>query len=72
MLFSAIQAIHFTETQFLMISLQRESTYWIKKVFAKTITAQVHDSNFVIFIFPENGDFFSVTVEYSEFLNSLT
>ena len=29
------------ETQFLLLSLQGESKYWIKKVFDKTIAAQV-------------------------------
>ena len=46
------------ETQFLLLSLQRESKYWIKKVFHKTIAAQVHGSNFVIFNFLENDTFF--------------
>ena len=60
------------ETQFLLISLQRESKYWVKKVFDKTIAAQVHVLNFVIFNFLENGDFFCNSVESTEFLNSLT
>ena len=60
------------EAQFLLISLQRESKYWIKKVFDKTIAAQVHGSNFVIFNFLENGDFFCYSIEYAEFLDSLT
>ena len=37
------------ETQFLLISLQEESKYWIKIFLYKTIADQVHGSNFVIF-----------------------
>ena len=56
-----ISLVNKVETQFLLISLQRESKYWIKKVFDKTIAVQVHGSNFVIFNFIENG-YFSVTL----------
>ena len=72
MLTPALNTDNKVETKFLFISLQRESKYWIKKVFDKTITAQVHGSNFVIFNFLENGDFFCNSVKSSEFLNSLT
>ena len=41
------------EIHFFLLSLQILSKYWIKKVFNKTISAQVHGSNFVIFNFPE-------------------
>ena len=51
------------ETQFLSLSLQRESKYWIKKVFNKTIAARVHGASFVIFNFLENDDFFWTSVE---------
>ena len=37
------------EAQILLLSLKRESKYWTKKVFDKTIAAQVHGSNFVFF-----------------------
>ena len=67
-----ISLVNKVETQFLLISLQRESKYWIKKVFDKTIAAQVHGSNFVIFNFLENSNFFCYSVESSEFLNRLT
>ena len=67
-----ISLVNKVEAQFLLISWQRESKYWIKKLFDKTIAAQVHGSNFVIFNFLENGDFFCNSVESSEFLNSLT
>ena len=53
-----ISPVNKVEAQFLLISLQKESKYWIKKVFDKTIAAQVHGSNLVIFNFLENGDFF--------------
>ena len=43
-----------------------------QKSFRQTIAAQVHGSNFVIFNFLENGDFSCNSVEYLEFLNSLT
>ena len=38
-----------------------------KKVFNKTISAQVHGSNFVIFKFLKNDDFFWNSVESSDF-----
>ena len=69
---SYISLVNKVETQFPLISLQRETKYWIKKVFYKTIAAQVHGLNFVIFNFLENGDFFCNSVESSEFFNSLT
>ena len=56
------------ETQFLLISLQEESKYWIKKVFDKAITDQVHGSNFVIFNFLENDDFLWNSVKSLVFL----
>ena len=40
--------------------------------FNKTIAAQVHGSNFVIFIFLENNDFFWNSVESLEFFNTVT
>ena len=43
-----------------------------QKSFDKTIAAQVHGSNFVIFNFLENGDFFCNSVESSDFFKSLT
>ena len=60
------------ETQFLLITFQREYKYWNKKSFDKTIAAQVHGSNFVIFNFLENGDFSWNSVESAEFINSVT
>ena len=56
------------ETQFLLIFLQGESKYWIKKVFDKTIADQVHGSNFVIFNFLENDDFLWNSIEALKFL----
>ena len=67
-----ISLVNKVETQFLLISLQRYSNYWIKNNFDKPITAQVHGSTFVIFNCLENGDFFSTSIESLEFLNSLT
>ena len=52
------------ETQFLLISLQEESKYWIKK----TIVDQVHGSNFVFFSFLKNDDFLWNSVESLKFL----
>ena len=53
------------ETLFLSLSLQRESKYWIKKVFNKTIAAQVHGSSLVIrfLIFLKMTIFFWNSVE---------
>ena len=51
------------EPQFLLLSLQGESKYWIKKVFDKAIAAQGHCSNFVIFSFLENDDYLWNSVE---------
>ena len=67
-----ISLVNKVETQFLLISLQRESKYLVKKVFDKTIDAQVHGSNLVIFDFLENDIFFCNTEESSELLNRLT
>ena len=67
-----ISLVNKVETQFLMIYLQRESKYWIKIFLDKTIAAQVHGSNFVIFNFLETGDFFCNSVESSKFLNNIT
>ena len=44
----------------------------IKKNFDKTIPAQVHGSNFVIFNFPENDDFFLELCRIFGFFNSIT
>ena len=52
------------ENQFLLISLQEESKYWIQK----TIVGQVHGSKFVFFSFLKNGDFLWNSVESLEFL----
>ena len=43
-----------------------------EKVFDKTIAAKVYGSNFVIFHFLENEDFFWNSVESSEFVSSVT
>ena len=43
-----------------------------KKGFDKTIAAQVHGSNFVIFNFLENDDFFLNSEEALGFFNSVT
>ena len=48
------------------------SKYWIKKVFDKTIAAQVHGSNFVVFNFLENDDFVLNSVESLEIEKSVT
>ena len=46
-------------SQFRLLYLQEETKYWIKKVFDKTIAAQVRlGSNIVIFNFLENDVFF--------------
>ena len=55
-----------------MLSLQGESKYWIKNVSDKTIAARVYGSNFVIFNFLENDNFFWNSVESLEFFNSVT
>ena len=59
------------ETQFILLSLQGESKYWIKKVFDKTTAAQVHGSNFVVFNFLKNDDFLWNSVESLNFLIAL-
>ena len=51
----------------ILLSLQRESKYRTKKVFRKTIAAQVHGSNFEISSFLENDDFFWNSVESLDF-----
>ena len=57
------------EPQFLLLSLQRESKYWIKKDFDKTIAAKVHGSNFVIFNFRENDVFLELCRIFRFFKN---
>ena len=52
--------------------VEGESKYWIKKVFDKTIAAQVQGSNFVIFNFLENDDCLWNSIESLDFLNSVT
>ena len=59
------------ETQFFLLSLQSESKYLIRKEFlTNKIAAQVHSSNFAMFNFPENDDFFWNSVESLDFLIS--
>ena len=55
------------ETQFLLLSLQKSQSIESKKVFDKTISAQVHDSNF-----NDNDGFFWNSVESPEFVYRVT
>ena len=65
------------EPKFLLLSLQRESKYWIKKDFDKTIAAKVYGSNFVIFSFLKNDVFLELCrifrfFKYHSLMNSAT
>ena len=60
------------ESQFLLLSFNESQSIGSKQVIDKTIAAQVHGSNFEIFNFLENDDFFWNSVESLDFFNNVT